>query len=95
MVVEQATSQRSWQELGSLLDRLIIIGLGNPNRIPRSNMKVYQYRTTQDIVADVYNDSMQKAVTLSPLELSLPNPPSNPLGWHDVLVYVELLKLDR
>lgn len=96
MVVPYVIRQLREQQQQHLLDRLIVVGLGNPNHIshiPGCRMRVYQYCAQQDPVADMYTSA--DARSLASLELRLQNPPTMSLGWHMAAVYLNLLLLDR
>ena len=103
MVVPYVIWQLREQQQQHLLDRFTAaatlagqVGLGNPNHIshiPGCHMRVYQYCTQQDPVADMYTSA--DARSLASLELRLQNPPTVSLGWHMAAVYLNLLLLDR
>lgn len=99
MVVPYVMRQLREQQQQHLLDRLIVVGLGNPNHIshiPDCHMRVYQYCTQQDPVADMDTPALVRhARSLASLELRLQNPPTMSLGWHMAAVYLNLLLLDR
>lgn len=99
MVVPHVIWQLREQQQQHLLDRLIVVGLGNPNHIspiPGCQMRIYQYCTQQDPVADMYTPALvRRARSLASLEPTLQNPPTTSLGWHMAAVYLNLLLLDR
>ena len=99
MVVPYVMRQLREQQQQHLLDRLIVVGLGNPNHIshiPDCHMRVYQYCTQQDPVADMDTPALVRhARSLASLELRLQNPPTMSLGWHMAAVYLNLLLLHR
>ncbi len=81
-----------------LLSRLVVIGLGNPNKIVAPAgivLEVYQYSTSGDFIADIFNREQPRHVaqSLQAFEPYLARQPQLPFGWHDVLTYLELLQL--
>ena len=83
-----------------LVQHLIVVGLGNPNTIRADGeVQVFQYHTSQDLVAGAYSDAGVQSISLSSLEallLNWPHPPDFPAGllpWHECRVYLALLHI--
>jgi len=99
VVMSSVIRQLVQQQQLHLLDRWIVVGIGNPNHIahvPGSRVRVHQYRTHPDIVADMYITAGQmRAHSLRPLQSRLLNAQTHALGWHMADVYLSLLLLDR